>query len=203
MGYLPDPPYTSYVYPFDIWDGQAKTLVYKINAEPNFWMGAYSQTPDNWISIQNKLFSFKFGSLYEHNQTSSYCNFYGTQYKSRLMGICNQEPERIKVYENIAVMANMLPTLTYFMSLMPYTQVSNLQDFDYENKESILYSQIYRNILTPTATGLQPNGLVTGEKMRTYAFRFMLEFTVSTFPVELRYLNFGYQLSLGHSIPVQ
>lgn len=203
MGYLPDSPYTSYVYPFDIWDGQAKTLVYKINAEPNFWMGAYSQTPEGWVTIQNKLYSFKYGQLYVHNQTSTYCNFYGVQYKSRLMGICNQEPERVKVYDNICVEANMLPTLTYFMSLLPYTQVSNLQDFDYENKESILYCQIYRNILTPTATGLQPNGLVTGERMRTYAFRFMLEFTVSTFPVELRYVNFGYQLSLGHSIPVK
>lgn len=203
MGYLPDDPYTSYVYPFDIWDGQAKTLVYKINAEPNFWMGAYSQTPEGWITIQNKLFSFKFGQLYEHNNTDSYGNFYGTQYKSRLMGVCNQQPERIKVYNNISVEANMLPTLTYFMSLSPYTQVSNLQDFDWENKEGVLYSQIYRNVLTPTATGLQTNALVTGEKMRTYAYRFMVEFTVSTTPMELRFINFGYQLSLGHSIPTQ
>jgi hypothetical protein len=203
MGYLPDPPYNNYVYPFDIWDGQAKTLVYKINAEPNFWMGAYSQTPEGWITIQNKLYSWKFGQLYIHNQTDSYCNFYGTQYTSRLMGICNQLPERVKVYNNISVEANMTPTLTYFMSLMPYTQVSNLQDFDYQDKEGVLYCQIYRNVLTPTATGLKTNALVTGEKMRTYAFRFMIEFTISTVPVELRFINIGYQLSLGHSIPIQ
>lgn len=203
MGYLPDPPYTNYVYPFDIWDGQAKTLVYKINAEPNFWMGAYSQTPEGWVTIQNKLFSLKFGQLYLHNQTDSYCEFYGIQYTSRIMGICNQQPERVKVYDNISVEANMLPTLTYFMSLSPYTQVSNLQDFDYQNKEGVLYSQIYRNVLTPSATGLKSNALVTGEKMRTYAFRFMIEYTVSTVPVELRFINIGYQLSLGHSIPIQ
>ncbi len=203
LGYLPDSPYTSYVYPFDIYDGQAKTLVYKINAEPNYWIGSYSQTPEGWVAIQNKLYSFKFGQLYEHNSTESYGEFYGTQYKPRIMGICNQQPERVKVYNNICVEANMLPTLTYFMSLSPYTQVSNLQDFDYENREGILYSQIYRNVLTPTATGLKANALVTGEKMRTYAFRFMLEFTVSTTPLELRFVNIGYQLSLGHSIPTQ
>lgn len=202
-GYLPDPPYTGYVYPFDIWDGQAKTLVYKINAEPNFWQGSYDFPQEGYVTVQNKLYSFKYGQLYEHNSTESYCNFNDTQYKSRIMFVCNQLPERIKVYDNISVEANMTPTLTYFMSLSPYTQVSNLQDFDWKNKEGILYCQIYRNVLTPTATGLQPNGLVTGERMRTYAFRVMLEFTVSTFPVELRFTNIGYQLSLGHSIPVK
>jgi hypothetical protein len=203
MGYLPDAPYADYVYPFDIWDGQAKTLVFKINAEPNFWQGSYNWTQEGYVTIQNKLYSFKYGQLYEHNSTDSYCNFNGIQYKSRLMGICNQQPERVKVYNNISVQANMLPTLTYFMSLSPYTQVSNLQDFDYETKEGVYYCQIYRNVLTPTATGLKSNALVTGEKMRTYAFRFMTEFTVSSIPVELRFINIGYQLSLGHSIPTQ
>jgi hypothetical protein len=119
------------------------------------------------------------------------------------MFICNQQPERPKVYDNISIEANMLPTLAYFMSLAPYTQVSNLQDFDYESREGVLYSQIYRNVLTPSATGLQTNALVTGEKMRTYAFRVMLEFTVSSFPVELRFVTLGYQISLGHTIPTQ
>lgn len=203
MGYLPDSPFTSYVYPFDIWDGQAKTLVYKINAEPNFWQGSYSYTQEGYIAVQNKLYSFKYGQLYEHNDTSTYCNFNGIQYKSRIMFICNQQSERDKVYDNISVQANLTPTLTYFMSLSPYTQVSNLMDFDWEHKESVLYCQIYRNVLTPSATGLKVNALVTGEKMRTYAFRVMLEFTVSTTPLELRFTTLGYQLSLGHSTPVQ
>lgn len=203
MGYLPDPPYTSYVYPFDIWDGQAKTLVYKINSEPNFWQGSYSWTSEGYITAQNKLFAFKFGQLYECNNTNSYGNFFGIQYKSRIMFVANQQPERDKVYDNISVEANLTPSLTYFMSLSPNMQVSNLMDFDWEHKESVLYCQIYRNVLTPSATGLKTNALVTGEKMRTYAFRIMLEFTVSTTPLELRFATLGYQLSLGHSIPIQ
>lgn len=202
-GYLPDPPYTDYIYPYDIWDGQSKTLVYKINAEPNFWQGSYSFTQEGYAPCQNKLYSFKYGQLYEHNITSSYCEFNGVQYKSRLMFVCNQQPERDKVYDNISLAANMLPTLAYFMSLSPFMQVSNLQDFDWEQRESMLYSQIYRNILTPSATGLQTNALITGEKMRTYAIRVMLEFTVNTTPLELRFVTLGYQLSLGHSIPTQ
>jgi hypothetical protein len=133
----------------------------------------------------------------------SYGNFYGVPYKSRIMFICNQQPERSNVYDNISVEANMTPTFTYLVVLTPYTQVSNLQDFDWETKEGVLYSQIYRNALTPSATGIQTNSLITGEKMRTYAFRVMLEFTVSTFPVELRFVTLGYQISLGHTIPTQ
>lgn len=201
LGYLPDMP--GIENPFDIWDGQAKTLVYKINAEPNFWQGAYSWTSEGYVTAQNKLFAFKFGQLYECNNTDTYGNFFGIQYKSRIMFICNQQPERDKVYDNISVQANLIPTLTYFMSLSPYTQVSNLMDFDWQQKESVIYCQLYRNVLTPTATGLKTNALVTGEKMRTYAFRVMLEFTVSTQPLELRFTTLGYQLSLGHSTPVQ
>jgi hypothetical protein len=119
------------------------------------------------------------------------------------MFIANQQPERDKVYDNISVEANMTPTLTYFMSLSPNMQVSNLLDFDWQHKESVLYCQIYRNVLTPSATGLKPNALVTGEKMRTYAFRIMLEFTVGDLPLELRFATLGYQLSLGNSIPIQ
>ena len=203
MGYLPDPPYTDMIYPFDIWDGQAKTLVYKINAEPNFWQGAYAFTPEGYVTVQNKLYSFKNGQLYEHNDTDLLCNFYDVQYKSRIMPIYNQIPERPKVYNNASVEANTLPSLMYFMSLDPYTQVRTLQDFDWEYKEGVLYSQIYRNVLTPSATGLKPNGLVTGERMRTYALRVLLEFEPTTFPVELRFVTLGYTLSLGHTIPIQ
>ena len=201
LGYLVD--YPSIVYPFDIWDGQAKTLVFKINAEPNFWQGSYSYTSEGYITIQNRLFSFKYGQLYEHNMTDTYCNFYGVQYYSQIMFICNQQPERDKVYDNISIAANMVPTFTYFMSLSPYMQVSNLQDFDWERRESMLYCQIYRNVLTPSATGLQANALITGEKMRTYAFRVMLQFSVGSTPLELRFATLGYQISLGHTIPVQ
>lgn len=201
MGVLPD--YPGYIYPFDIWDGQAKTLVYKINAEPNFWQGSYSFTPEGYITIQNKLYSFRSGLLYEHNILYSYGNFYGVPYTSRVMFICNQQPERPKVFNNISVEANMTPSFTYFMTLDPYRQVSNLQDFDWQRKEGVLYCQIYRNALTPSATGIKTNSLITGEKMRSYVIRVMLEFTVSTTPLELRFTTLGYQLSEGHSIPVQ
>lgn len=196
MGYLPDMP--ELVYPFDIWDGQAKTLVYKLNVEPNFWQGAYNFCAEGFVTVQNRLYSFKNGLLWQHNDDAFYGSLYDVPVKSRIMFISNQVPSRPKVYNNVSVEANLLPTLTYFMSLQPYQQVSNLQDFDWENKEGVIYSQIYRNVLTPSATGLVPNALVVGERMRTYALRIMLEFTTGDVPLELRFVNLGYSISLGH-----
>jgi hypothetical protein len=192
-GYLPD--YPSRVYPFDIWDGQAKTLVYKLNIEPNFWQGAYTfGNVEGFIAIQNRLFQFRNGLLFELNSTSDL----GGILFPRIMFVSNQVPSRPKVYNNISLEVNQLPTFTYFMSEQPYQQVSNLQDFDWENLEGVLYSQIYRNVLTPSATGLVPNALVVGEKMRTYALRVMLEFQTIELPLELRFVNLGYSISLGH-----
>lgn len=192
-GYLPD--YPSRVYPFDIWDGQAKTLVYKLNMEPNFWQGAYTfGNVEGFITIQNRLFQFRLGLLFELNST----NASGSILFPRIMLVSNQIPSRPKVYNNISLEVNQLPTFTYFMSEQPYQQVSNLQDFDWENLEGVLYSQIYRNVLTPSATGLVPNALVVGEKMRTYALRVMLEFQTIDAPLELRFVNLGYSISLGH-----
>jgi hypothetical protein len=196
-GYLPD--YPSVIYPFDIYDGQAKTIVYKINAEPNFWQGAYNMTPEGWLYVQNKLFSFKFGRLYEHNSTDSYCNFYGVNYKSRIMFVCNQIPNRPKVYNNTSIDGNMRPSLTYFYAEVPYTQSSDLADFDYKNLEGLLYATIYRNKLIPTSAGFVTTGLLTGDKMRTGVLKVLVEFTVSTTPLELKFIEIGYQVSAGHT----
>jgi len=201
---LPEPPKGNvpdygFAYPFDIWDGKGKTLVYKLNKEPNFWQGCYKVIPENWATIQNKLFSFKFGQLYEHNSTQSYNILYGVQAKPRIMFVCNQIPNRPKVYNNISVDGNSAPTLTYFMVEEPYIQTSDLADFDYRNLEGILYSIIYRNKLVPTATGFQTTGLLTGDKMRGKVFKVYLEFTITNQPLELRFVEIGFALSAGHT----
>src|ERR1700749_3830647 len=103
------------IYPFDIWDGKAKTIVYKLNAEPNHWQGAYAHTPEGMVNIQNKVYGFKDGQLYQHNSTSDYSiNIYGIIYKARIMVVGNQVPNRPKVYNNISLENNMRPSLTYF-----------------------------------------------------------------------------------------
>jgi hypothetical protein len=203
-GYLPD--YPTMIYPFDIWDGQAKTLVFRLNANPNYWQGAYSFAPQGFITIQNRLFAFSVGQLWQHNRTDDFGLFYGVRYKSRIMVVYNQFPNKPKVYNTSAVEANMKPTLTYlrteptldtFAEYDLYEQASDLVDFDYVVKEGQLYSKIYLNKLIPTATGLSTAGLLTGEKIRALVLKVLYEFSITNIPLELRYLQLGFDISRG------
>lgn len=206
-GYLPD--YPNMVYPFDIWDGQSKTLVYKLNAEPNHWSGAYAHTPEGMTVLNNKVFGFKNGNLYKHGSTSDYTiNIYGVVYKARIMFVGNSIPNKPKVYNNISVEGNMKPSLTYFRtepSLSAFDrfdlpeQASDLMDFDYEVKEGQLYSFIYRNKLVPTESGLNLTGLLTAEKIRALTLKVLLEFSPTNQPLQLRFVTLGFSISRGHS----
>lgn len=195
-GYLPDYPNT--IYPFDIWDAQGKTIVFNLNGEPR-WQGAYSFNPECFVTLQNQLYSFKNGNLYIHNQTSSYNNFYGVQYSSKIMFIANHENNRPKVYDNISIESNMQPSFAYFYANYPYQQSSDLVDFDFKDWEGVFYATLYRNKLIPTATGFNTDGLLTGQKMRTAALYILIEFSINTIPLELKFVNMGYSISRGHT----
>jgi len=198
-GYLPD--YPSEIYPFDIWDGQTKTIVYNIEngvTQPH-WQGAYMFCAESFGCVTNNLYSMKEGQLYLHNQTDSYNEFYGETSPSRIMVVSNQFPSRPKVYNNVTVESNMIPVFTYFYNDFPYLQTSDLEDIDYRDWEGVYYASLYRNKIVPTNTGFTTDGLLTFEKMRNVAMKIMLEFDVTTVPCELKYLNIGFQASRGHT----
>ena len=198
-GYLPD--YPSEAYPFDIWDGKGKTVVFcleNIGVQPH-WQGAYSFNPEQLLCIQNKLYSNKGGALWLHNQTSSYNNFYGTQYLSKIMIIANKLPQRPKVYNNISIESNMKPLFTYFYNDYPNLQTSDLEESDFRDLEGVFYATLYRNKIVPTNSGYTTDGLLTFEKLRNVAMKIMIEFNSTSVPLELKFVNIGYQVSRGHT----
>ncbi len=201
-GYLPD--YPSTVYPFDIWDGQGKSIIYKLENEstgtPPHWQGAYSFNPEGFVTLQNKLYSFKYGSLYLHNQTTSQNNFYGIQYTSKIMFVSNQIPNLPKVYENILLESNIVAKFVYFYNDYPTQQSSDLVDYSFRDLEGVWYTVILRNKLIPTATGYTTDGLLTGEKMRNIAMFVMAEFSPTTNPLNLKFIEIGYSKSKGQEV---
>ena len=206
-GYLPD--YPDMIYPFDIWDGQAKCIVFKLNADPNWWMGAFNIPAEGFITVQNNVYPFKNGQMYQLNSEESYGNLFGTQYKSRVMFVANQLPSKPKVYNAIGVEANMRPSLTYFRTEPTLTeteeydlweQASDLMDFSFKVKEGQLYATILRNKLVPTAYGLNLTGLLTAEKIRALTLKILIEFSATNFPVELRFIDLEYDVSRGHRL---
>jgi hypothetical protein len=199
-GYMPD--YPEMIYPFDIWDGQGKTIVYNLETatlpQPR-WQGSYSFNPEWFINMTNKLYAIKDGKLYLHNQTDSYNNFYGIQYSSKIMVVANQLPQRPKTYNNVSVESNMRPDFVYFYNDYPYIQTSDLINTDFRDLEGVFYATLYRNKIVPTSTGFTTDGLLTGEYMRNVAMKIMYQFDVIETPLELKFLNTGYTLSRGHT----
>lgn len=197
-GYLPD--YPSTIYPFDIWDAQGKTIVYKLEngAQPPHWQGAYSFNPEGFMTMDNDLFSFKYGQLYKHNLTTSFNEFYGVQYKSKIMFVSNMVNKVPKVYNSMSVEANMVPNLVYVYAESPYQQSSDLEDISFRELEGVPYATFLRNKLVPTAEGFTTDGLLTGERIRTAALKMMVQFVVTNTPVELRFINILFSISSGH-----
>lgn len=197
LGYLPDDPSTP--YPFDIWDGQGKTVVYKLDPQPNRWQGSYAFQPDYLFYLENNLFSFKQGNLYRHNNPGNYCQYYGVQYTPAVMDLSNQQLNKPKVYNNFSVEANLPPSRVYFMTRYPFVQVSDLVSTDLVPKEGIWYAPIYRNKLDPAFTS-PTAALIAGEKMRTTALYIMTQWDATKGLVQAKFLNIGYTPSLGQPV---
>lgn len=199
-GYMPD--YPEMIYPFDILDFQGKTICYKLGQAgvPPHWQGSYSFNPEGFITLSNKLFSFKNGSNYEHNQVSSQNNFYGIQYTSKVMPISNMLPTLPKSYNNIVVQSNLRPLFVYLFNDYPIQQASDLVDISFNDLEGVWYAVILRNKLVPTATGYTTDGLLTGEKMRNVAMYLMFEFNPTIVPVNLKFIEIGFAESKGHRV---
>jgi len=199
-GYLPD--YPSTIYPFDILDYQGKTIVYKLGTGDMIphWQGAMTFTTEGFCTSQNRLFSFKNGHLYEHNQTTSQNNFYGVQYTSKIMGTSNMLPQVPKVYDNFLSESNLVPKFVYFYNDYPYQQSSDLVDYDFSQVEGLWYASILRNKLMPTATGFDTDRLLTGEVMRNVNMMFLAEYSPTTQPLQLRFIQLSFAISRGHQV---
>lgn len=196
-GFLPD--YPSMEYPFDIWSGRAKTIVYKLYTDPNHWQGSFAFPAEYIFNLENNLFSFKAGKLYLHNQENQ-CNYYSVQYKPSVMNICNQTTTKPKVYNNYSAESNKAPSFIYFMNLYPYVQTSDLIDIDFKSLEGIWYAPIYRNKLDPAFGNNYPMALINGEKMRSAALYVMSEWDATTGQVTVKFNNVGYTLSIGQKV---
>lgn len=190
------------IYPFDILDFQAKSIVYDLKNDR--WIGSYSFCPEGFATLQNQLYSFKDGQMYLHNQYSNQCEIYGVQYKPKIMFVSNAIPNTSKIYNAIALETNTVPNYVYIYNDYPYQQISDLVDYQFVNLEGVFNTTILRNIIQPTSTGYSVASRLTGEKMRGVTMYFMIEFnvvfrdTVNSIPVELKFVDLQFTLSTGN-----
>ena len=78
-----------------------KSTTISFDESSNGWSSRKSYTPENAISINTKLYSFKDGLIYEHGKNNLYNNFYGVQYDSSLTFLFNEEFNSVKGFKTI------------------------------------------------------------------------------------------------------
>lgn len=184
-----------YNYPYDIYDGVAKTLVFKIAGEK--WMGSFSMQADGFVSLNNELHSFKQG-LYKNNNTAAYNTFYGTAYPSKIMFVCNINPSEVKLYEAMGIETDTVPTWTHLRTEWPNIQSSELLASEYTDKEGRYYASTYRDRLSPnTGSSNVDVRMIKGDPMRGQFLLVDMEFAGGGSQMNLRFQTIYYNASYG------
>jgi hypothetical protein len=184
--------------PFNILDYQGKTISFKLGTGAivmPHWQSAFTFNTENFVTLQNKLYSFKSGSIWVHNQETQN-NFYNIPYDSKIMFTSNILPQIPKVYNNFVSESNIVPNYVYFYNNNPVLQTSNLIAGDFINKEGIWYATILRDEQTPGVA----HGLLQGDVMRNKNMYVSAEFSPTSTPLELRLLKIGTSISRGHTV---
>lgn len=158
-GFLSD--YDNEIYPYDIYDGQAKSIIYK--APFDRWMGSFSMPAETFIRVAGDMYSCYGGVLYKHNQDTD--TIYGQPYTSRVMYVVNQNPDKMKMFLSKAFNAGGKPSFVHFRTEDPFIQSSDLLESDFAVKEGEFCAAILRNRLDPNVTGTPLQRQMRGERM--------------------------------------
>jgi len=65
------------------------------------WPTKLSYIPESALSLNNELYSFNSGEIWEHSNTTR-ANFYGTQYDSTVKVIFNDAPDKVKNFKSLS-----------------------------------------------------------------------------------------------------
>lgn len=69
----------------------------------NGWSSRWSFEPDWMVGMNNKLYTWKNGDLYEHYANETRNEFYGIVYPSSITSILNDFPQDRKMYKTLAI----------------------------------------------------------------------------------------------------
>lgn len=192
-GYLVD--YPEVVYPYDIYDGQGKTLVYKHNAD--VWMGSFPFEAEHFVKMDDDLYAFKDGKLYIQNDTAHPCKFFGVQYTAKLM--YSNNPGAIHTFLSMGLESNKVPSWVHFRTEDPYTQSSDLISTDLISRQGVIEASLFRDRLSPNATGDYDAKQMKGDRLFGKALLTTLEyeFVTDTSKLELRGSDIGHIINQG------
>ncbi len=200
-----DPYHNEYILTIPNTDTEKKTIAWSETL--NRWTSFMSFAGEWYQKINTHLMSFIGGQTWLHRSGSTFNNFYGVQYKSKLKMICNQEPDTTKILQTVEQKSNSNWDCTAITT--PEGQNSELlglfdlsapntypQDFrKYDN--TTYAASVMRDKNTPNLQ-TSDNPLQNGDVMRSDVFSILMENAKVT-QQNLYYVNLKYVPSYKRS----
>jgi hypothetical protein len=165
------------------------------------WISFEEFLPERYAYINERLFGFVNGTMWEFNANSTRNLFFDVQYTTRVKHLFNAEFSREKMLSNIGVESNKAWAFSPItVAKYGVEQVTSLAKSNFVRRDDIFYADVKRD--RNTAPGLIPAGksaLVAGQPMIGKVYDITLE-NYDTELVELDFLNYGYIPQSGHNI---
>lgn len=188
---------TSIINRFDIYDQLGKVMSFMF--QENKWGNNYEALPEWSEYLENKLYTFKNGDLYVHdNDTVNWNRFYGVNYPIRICFTGNLNPSAIKVLGSIALESNAIPDFTVAMTTFPNTQITDLAADDYTDMGGVYDATFFKDRLSPNSTGTADERLYTGDDLTDYVFYIMCEWQQYESLFFINFGDIGYDYSRGN-----
>ncbi len=118
----------------------------------NAFTGSYSFNPDQIVCAGNRLYTFRNGNAYEHSDTATRCNFYGTQYDCNIETVFNQFLLQKKTWEALTEISNKCWECTSIYTNVnsyelpsPQRQESELKQVDFKRLENDWHAVFLRD----------------------------------------------------------
>lgn len=128
----------------------------------NAFESFYSYYPEFYGCLNTKLFSFKNGQIWSHNNTSTYCNFYGVQGSAFITTVFNTGALDKKTWVSLMETGNSIwecPVIYTQMSSNGVRQESNLVQADFQTLESEYHASFLKDQNSP-------GGLIEGDSLK-------------------------------------
>jgi hypothetical protein len=161
------------------------------------WMSRYSFTPEWMGSVGNRLVSFKNGMPYIHTGANN--TFFGRRDDSHLAIVHSDAGNQIKVYRSLAVEGDK-PDHVHLRTEIPYVQSSDLVAGDFAVKEGVNYAPVYRDRLSPNATGTYSQKLFTGDTVRGEWTKVQVVYLSPTARKDIKFINIDFDQSTGQTV---
>lgn len=183
---------------FDIYDQLGKRVTFSY--EENIWGNNHEGLGEEYNYLQDRMFSWKDGAMYEHHvNTTNWNTVYGVEYPIRICFVSNLSPSLLKVLNNISVEGTVTPDFTVAMTQIPNTQITDLaaDDSAWVNQEGNIYATFYADRLSPNAGGTADENLYLGDSLTDTAIMVMCEFQQYSNLVSINFINLGYSAASG------